>query len=112
WRRAHPRLTWMKTDSSGLEFNSYLEGKQTGTIVSTPTASFIPAQGNALGSLVKHDAGALKARFIGPPVGGDMENMDEAGRWPATNKLIGDEPRALPWAGMSQAFGLIPSPSN
>jgi len=30
----------------------------------------------------------------------------EADRWPATKCLLDDEPRALPWAGMKQAFGL------
>jgi hypothetical protein len=30
----------------------------------------------------------------------------EAGRWPATRKSVAF-PRALPWAGMSKAFGLI-----
>ena len=62
----------------------------------TPRASFIPAQGNALGSWPKEPSGALKARLI--------LAWHEAGRWPATAK--GDEPRTLPWAGMKQAVGL------
>jgi hypothetical protein len=63
----------------------------------TPKASLIPAQGNALGSRSQKPSGALKARLI--------LTRDEAGRWPATAKT-GDEPRALPWAGMKQAVGL------
>ena len=34
----------------------------------------------------------------------------EAGRWPAIAKR-GDEPRALPWAGMKQAVGLKTKPA-
>ena len=40
----------------------------------TPRASFIPAQGNALGSWPQKPSGALKARLILAP--------HEAGRWP------------------------------
>ena len=44
----------------------------------TPRASFIPAQGNALGSSPQKPSGALKARLI--------LAWHEAGRWPATAK--------------------------
>ena len=44
----------------------------------TPRASFIPAQGNALGSWPQRPSGALKARLI--------LAWHEAGRWPAAAK--------------------------
>ena len=46
--------------------------------IETPRASFIPAQGNALGSWPQKPSGALKARLI--------LAWHEAGRWPATAK--------------------------
>src|SRR5438552_3209346 len=36
---------------------------------------------------------------------GHRKEKYEAGRWPAAHRC-GEEPRALPWAGMTQAFGL------
>ena len=46
--------------------------------IETPKASFITAQGNALGSWSQKPSGALKARLI--------LIRNEAGRWPATEK--------------------------
>jgi hypothetical protein len=67
----------------------------------TPKASFIPAQGNALGLFVRRIFGALKARLIRQRC-----RTNEAGLWPALHRLNSNESRALPWAGMNQAFGL------
>ena len=82
----------------------------------TPRASFIPAQGNALGSSAPKPISAESAihpSSYQPPAShsASVPNVSfielyEAGRWPATEYLLDDEPRALPWAGMKQAFGL------
>jgi len=82
----------------------------------TPRASFIPAQGNALGSSAQNPISAESAihpSSYQPPAShsASVPNVSfielyEAGRWPATEYLLDDEPRALPWAGMKQAFGL------
>jgi len=82
----------------------------------TPRASFIPAQGNALGSSAQNPISAESAihpSSYQPPAShsASVPNVSfmelyEAGRWPATEYLWDDEPRALPWAGMKQAFGL------
>ena len=47
--------------------------------------------------------GAIHRSLRHPPRA--CRSADEAGRWPARAKTI-REPRALPWAGMRQAFGL------
>ena len=82
----------------------------------TPRASFIPAQGNALGSSAPKPISAESAihpSSYQPPAShsASVPNVSfielyEAGLWPATEYLLDDEPRALPWAGMKQAFGL------
>ena len=83
----------------------------------TPTASFIPAQGNALGSW---PVVQMQANGLAHSVGSGWSSRCNANRsryvsqsqsrvnraFSAPNYIGGPEPRALPWAGMNQAFGL------
>jgi hypothetical protein len=97
----------------------------------TPTASLIPAQGNALGnerqnsiagrrpaSYLRQESGGLQRPLwrrllrgqastrLASPIRRDANHRYEAGRWPAID-LRGPFPRALPWAGMRDAFGVV-----
>lgn len=62
----------------------------------TPTASLIPAQGKILGSPDPRPLRALKARFT-------SAMRQAVGLRTNANTR---HPRALPWAGMNEAFGL------
>src|SRR5207249_731040 len=78
--------------------------------VARPKACFIPAQGNALGSSQRLSR-RLKACFIRitQPTQVNVRQAAAAYERPFQGlvpNFVADEPRALPWAGMRDAFGV------